>query len=268
MSGSNTHPDEESGKAREYTANEIRLTSEARLEWDKVAKGFEERFKNFDTGNQKGKDNVFDEVSKRGAEWLDRELKNLAAVGNEKSNKIFIKIYEHLTGDPVLKSFQLQTLHGLTKLYIEDESFQWFINSSMPSLLCDFSPNPYSLIVKLFEPGSVGIVEDSNPEAIARYNSKENIANDTLKPTTSGFIYLTRRPWLTAYLSCLMYYRRHHSLEWVTLKAKDYHPFIEEEDNNRPPNPDLVSTLVPVSTIQPPSTSGDGWPVLNNLTPS
>lgn len=237
------------------SAEEIRKTKEVR---DALKPLIDLRIKEF---KEFTKTDLYEKVSRSMADWLNRELRNYAATKTPKARSAISMVFDHVTGDIVLKAFQLQTLERLGKLYQEDANFQWFINSSFPTLALVGHSNPIGLNFPLFEPGPEGTVQDTDPEAVSRLNTKERVAHSTVSPSVGGFYYLNRRPWLTQYLLAILYYRRYYPLQWLVNEMKEFRG-VDGSPKQDLPNPDNLSTDIPfpVATNMP-----NGLPVLNNL---
>lgn len=189
-------------------------------------------------------------ITARSSGWLERELRTLLASGNPASKRVVSIIFDDLSGDLTLKGFQLQTLMRLTARYLEDSSFQWFINSTYTSMSEQVVFNPLQHVTSIVDPVVAMSVQSSNLLYRTGLNESEMVVHSTTEFSDAGFAYLVRRPWLSLYIQAIRDYKQVNDLSFIISEVRKFEDKVPgdglaSQSGNPGPDPDSLSTNIP-----------------------
>lgn len=203
------------------------------------------------------------------AGWLDRVLRVYLSMGSKDALRVVMTVYDDLFGDCTSKAGQLQTLTALSKRYMTDTNFAWFINSNLKVMDTLIPRNPFLLICELFDvnyahvPGitapSDGTASEENRIHQWSILQEEHSLNQNVHASDSALFYLIRRPWLTRYLLSLVLYRLHYDYSWLADEVKKIEIPSDDGEGGKP-DPDSLSTDIPFPTVLPPTFAEIGAP--------
>lgn len=221
--------------------------------------------------------------------WLAKTLRLYLNRKSSASFKVVGMVLDDLSGDLTSKCFNLETLVQLNNRYLNDPEFGWFINSNLKVMNVLIPHNPFYLITEvidisgttpnhltseLLDVGGMipGIPTPAGSFTPWQVSSKEYAIMSSVGWTDKGLYFLYKRPWLTRYLISLVLFQLHQDLQTLFEEyeqcLEEFQPLTENsEGGTGTPNPDNLSTQIPVPDMSNSHVFGGFPPPTNQLTP-